>query len=63
MKLARLLRDDALIDRMSADLRRFDAFANETDAIRALMGHYRSIDIVLFADDARRAAQQQRSIA
>jgi hypothetical protein len=58
MKLFRLRYDPALIARMAADLLRYDAAANESDAIRCLMNpeRYTSLDIALFAGEARKVA-------
>lgn len=42
----------ALIGRMAADLRRFDATNSERDAVRTLFGHYQPLEIALLAGDA-----------
>ena len=48
------------VERMAADLVRFEAFRSETDAIRSLYGAgYPMLDIVVCVDDARQAAMQQ----
>jgi hypothetical protein len=62
VKLFRLRYDPALIARMAADLLRYDVAANESDAIRCLMNpeRYASLDVALFAGEARRAALEQR---
>lgn len=50
---------EALVQQMADDLVRYDAFANESDAIRTLMNRsYRPLDIALLADDARQVAMQ-----
>lgn len=49
----------ALVERMAADLVEADAFANLADAIRLLMWKgYGSLNIALHADNARQAAMQ-----
>lgn len=50
-----------LVDRMAADLLRFEATGTESDAVRSLMAtrHYSYGDIATFVDDALAAAQQQ----
>lgn len=49
-----------LIDRMAADLIRFDATGTESDAIRSLMAtrRYSYGEIATFIDDALAAARQ-----
>lgn len=49
-----------LVDRMAADLYRFEALGCESDAIRALMGsrRYGYRDIAMFVDDAMATARQ-----
>lgn len=48
-----------LVARMAKDLIRFDAVANEADAIRSLFGNgYGMGDIVMCVDDARQVAVQ-----
>jgi hypothetical protein len=47
-----------LVERMAADLIRFDAWHDEHEAIRSLYGHgYPMVDIVMLIDDARQVAQ------
>jgi hypothetical protein len=50
-----------LIDRMAADLIRFEATGTESDAIRSLMctRRYSYGDIATFVDDALAAARQK----
>lgn len=50
-----------LVTRMAKDLIRFDAVADERDAIRALAwcGSYGTLDVVLLVDDARQVAMQE----
>jgi len=50
----------ALVARMAQDLVRYDAHANEADAIRSLYGAgYPMADIVMLVDDARQVAVQE----
>lgn len=47
-------------EKMVADLIRLDAYANEPDAIRALVGNgYTTSEIFMLLDDARYLAQQE----
>jgi hypothetical protein len=56
MKLA-FLRDEVGIRKMAEDLRRLDAAANDSDAIRCLMGRgFPSIQVALFRHEARALA-------
>jgi len=49
-----------LVERMAADLIRFEAFADEREAIRSLYGAgYLMVDIVMLIDDARQVAQTE----
>lgn len=51
-------REEALVARMAADLRRLDAFGSEAEAVRALSAcPYRMQDIVRFAGQALFAAR------
>lgn len=52
--------DGALVDRMAADLIRFEATGTESDAIRSLMAtrRYSYGDIATFVDDALATARQ-----
>ena len=47
-----------LVRQMAADLERFEAYANSSDAIRSLIGRYPPLDVALYADDARQVAMQ-----
>lgn len=50
----------ARVEKMAADLIRLDAFANEADAVRALVGNgYATSEIFMLLDDARQIAQQE----
>lgn len=50
----------AIVTRMAGDLIKYDAFQNETDAIRSLMSRgYSPFDVLRFVDDARQAAMQR----
>lgn len=50
----------ATIERMAADLVRFDAAQNEQDAIRSLFGRgYSTIEIMTLLDEARQVAFQK----
>lgn len=50
---------NALVSSMAADLRRYEATANESDAIRSLFGRgYSMVDIVMLIDDALFEAKQ-----
>ena len=45
---------------MASDLIRFDAFANEQDAMRALLARdYRPFDVFVLLDDVRQVAMQE----
>lgn len=49
-----------LVERMAADLIRFQAWHDEREAIRSLFGRgYSMVDIVMLIDDARQAAQTE----
>jgi len=50
-----------LIERMAADLVRYEAHGNEPDAIRSLYGtrRYQMVDIVMLVDEARQVAMQE----
>lgn len=57
-------RRTALVQRMAADLIRYDAAHNEADAIRSLFGRgYSMADIVMLIDDARQVAAQEKVAA
>lgn len=47
-----------LVERMAADLVRFDAWRNPQDATRSLFGRYGYTSIALLLDDARQVAMQ-----
>jgi hypothetical protein len=50
-----------LVAQMAKDLIRFDAVADERDAIRALSwcGRYSAYDVLVLLDDARQVAMQE----
>lgn len=56
---------EALIQRMAADLIRFDAFRNRDDAVRSLMWRkdYSAFLVMRFADEARQIAVQDTLVA
>lgn len=48
-----------LIQKMAADLIRFDALGNEADSIRSLYGAgYSAMDVMMLIDDVRQVAVQ-----
>jgi hypothetical protein len=50
----------ALVERMAADLVRYDALGNVEDSIRSLFGRgYATSDIHMLLDDARQVAFQE----
>lgn len=51
----------AMIERMAADLVRYDAAQNEHDAVRSLYGtgRYAMVDIVMLVEEARQVAFQE----
>jgi hypothetical protein len=49
---------EATVHAMAADLIRFESFHTTSDAVRSLMGHYKAMEIALYADDARQVAMQ-----
>lgn len=54
------VRRQAMVQRMAADLIRYDAAQNEQDAIRSLYGRgYAIADVMMLVDDARMLAFQE----
>lgn len=53
-------RQRELVQRMAADLLRYEAYGNTADAVRSLFGRgYTAFDIGRLVDDARQVAFQQ----